>query len=208
MRPGLEIMAAAALICLCVVLSVGQDAPSQAPSAPEIQKAPEAPDAAPAVQGSPATPEDRSSEVKPGNGNDASKTEAKPDDKTSDKPKPHGKPRARHPATAMSSPSTTEPRKVVVRRGGASEPTAQIVTGMTPQEASAQRQEAEKSLDAAEENLKRLLGRLLDSQQEETVSQVHNYIGRARSALKEGDISRGHTLAVKANLLADDLVKY
>jgi len=95
-----------------------------------------------------------------------------------------------------------------VRQGGAAEPSAQIVTGMTLQEAIAQRQDAEKSLDAADENLRRLLGRPLDAQQEETVSQIHNYMGRARSALREGDISRGHTLAVKANLLAEDLVKY
>jgi hypothetical protein len=30
----------------------------------------------------------------------------------------------------------------------------------------------------------------------------------ARSALKEGDISRGHTLALKASLLAQDLEKH
>jgi len=101
-----------------------------------------------------------------------------------------------------------KPRKVVVREGGASEPAAQIVTGMTVEEASSERREAEKFLDAAEENLKRVAGRTLDAQQQETTSQIHNYVERARLALKEGDISRGHTLALKANLLADDLVKH
>ena len=100
------------------------------------------------------------------------------------------------------------PRKVVVREGGASEPAAQIVTGMSVEEASSERRETEKFLDAAEENLKRVAGRTLDAQQQETISQIHNYLEHARSALKEGDISRGHTLALKANLLADDLVKH
>jgi hypothetical protein len=101
-----------------------------------------------------------------------------------------------------------KPLKVVVRKGGAKEPEAQIVTGMTPEEASTERQEAEKLLSSADENLRRILGRTLDPQQQEDFSQVHNYVGRARAALKEGDISRGHTLAMKANLLAQDLVQH
>src|ERR1035441_5013634 len=44
----------------------------------------------------------------------------------------------------------------------------------------------------------------VDAPRQETVSQIHNYMQGARAALKEGDISRGHTLALKANLLADD----
>jgi len=79
---------------------------------------------------------------------------------------------------------------------------------MTAQEASSRRQDTEKLLSAADENLKRLLGRPLSPQQQETISQIHNYVEHARSALSEGDISRGHTLALKANLLADDLVKH
>ena len=101
-----------------------------------------------------------------------------------------------------------KPRKIVVREGGADEPATQIVTGMTVQEASNERREAEKFLDAADENLKRVTGRALDAQRQETISQIHNYVERARLALKEGDTSRGHTLALKANLLADDLVKH
>jgi hypothetical protein len=82
------------------------------------------------------------------------------------------------------------------------------VTGMTPEEASRERQEAEKFLSSADENLRRILGRTLDAQQQEDVSQIRNYQGHARAALKEGDISRGHTLATKANLLAEDLVQH
>ncbi len=114
-----------------------------------------------------------------------------------------------NPAPAPMVPALQKaPRKIVVRQGGASEPATHIAPGMTVAEASSERQEAEKLLSAAEEDLRRVLGRVLDAQQEETVSQIHNYVGRARAALKEGDTSRGHTLAMKANLLADDLVKH
>jgi len=116
------------------------------------------------------------------------------------------------PASETAAPEVVTPRKaprkIVVREGGASEPEAQIVTGMSAEEASRERLEAQKFIDAADENLKRLLGRILDAQQQESVSQIHNYVAHARSALKEGDISRGHTLALKASLLADDLVKH
>jgi len=101
-----------------------------------------------------------------------------------------------------------EPRKIVVREGGAIEPPAQIMPGLAPQEADQQRQHAVELLASAEGNLKQLAGRTLDSRQQETVAQVHNYVEGARSALKDGDAQRAHTLALKAQLLADDLVKH
>ena len=125
--------------------------------------------------------------------------EAKPT--TAKKAAKRSKPRA------DSTPSNG-PRKIVVRKGGASEPASQIVASMSAEEATARRQETEKLMSAADEDLKRLLGRTLDAQQQETVSQIHNYLGRARSALDQGDVWRGSMLATKANLLADDLLKH
>jgi len=95
----------------------------------------------------------------------------------------------------------------VVREGGASEPTAQIIPGMTPAEAARQRQKTEQWLGSADRELKQLEGRELDAQGQETVGQIRNYIAGARSALGEGDVRRASTLAEKAYLLADDLVK-
>jgi hypothetical protein len=103
---------------------------------------------------------------------------------------------------------TGGPRKVVVREGGATEPPAQIVPGLTPQESDRQRQHAVQLLASTEWNLKQLAGRALDSQQQETVAQIHNYVDSARSALNDGDTQRANTLALKARLLADDLVKH
>lgn len=101
-----------------------------------------------------------------------------------------------------------EPRKRVVREGGTIEPPAKIVPGLAPQEAGQQRQNTEHLLSLAEENLKRLAGGTLDAPRQETVAQIHHYLEGARSALNDGDTQRAHTLALKAHLLADDLLKH
>jgi len=100
------------------------------------------------------------------------------------------------------------PHKIVVREGGASEPAAQIAPGMTPAEATRQRHNAEELLGATDEKLKQLTGRTLDAKQQETVGQIRNYMDGARSALKEGDVRRANTLAQKAHLLSEDLLKH
>jgi hypothetical protein len=98
-----------------------------------------------------------------------------------------------------------QPRKIVIREGGAIEPPAQIVPGMTAQEANQARQNAVELLVSTQENLKRLAGRTLDARQQDTVAQINNYADGARSALQDGDTQRAHTLALKAHLLAEDL---
>ena len=100
------------------------------------------------------------------------------------------------------------PRKVVVREGGAREPAEQIVPGMTPAEAVQQRQNAEQWLTSTDGQLKQLAERSLNPQQQETVGQIRNYMEGARRALREGDVRRASTLAEKAHLLSDDLVKH
>jgi hypothetical protein len=100
------------------------------------------------------------------------------------------------------------PRRIVVREGGATEPAEQIVPGMAPVEATRQRQNAEQWLVSTGDRLKQLAERTLDARQQETVGQIHNYMDGARTALKEGDVRRASTLAQKAHLLAEDLVKH
>jgi len=100
------------------------------------------------------------------------------------------------------------PRKIVVREGGAIEPPAQIAPGMTLAEATRQRQNAERLLNSTDDRLKQLAERTLDARQQETVGQIRNYMDGAHSALKEGDVRRASTLAEKAHLLAEDLVKH
>jgi hypothetical protein len=101
-----------------------------------------------------------------------------------------------------------EPRKIVIHRGGASEPIAQILPGMTEEEASHQREAAEQLMASTESNLTQLTGRTLNPNQQEMVVQIRHYVDGARSALKESDTQRAHTLALKAYLLSDDMAKH
>jgi hypothetical protein len=118
------------------------------------------------------------------------------------------KPNQRSSRRLVAPPPAGTSKKIVVRHGGADEPTAQIVTGMTADEADRQRREAELLLSTTDEKLKEIAPRARDSQQQETVSQIHNYLEGSRSALKQGDVSRAHTLALKAGLLAEDLASH
>jgi hypothetical protein len=79
---------------------------------------------------------------------------------------------------------------------------------MTPAEALRQRQNAEQWLGSTDLQLKQLAGRNLNPQQQETLGQIRNYMEGARGALQEGDVRRASTLAEKAHLLADDLLKH
>jgi hypothetical protein len=120
----------------------------------------------------------------------------------------NGKRRKRPSTSATGLKPGDPPRKIVVREGGAKEPSAQIEPDITPAEAKRERQNAEQLLESSDGQLKQLASRTLNAQQQETVEQIHNYMDGARSALKEGDVRRAGTLAEKAHLLADDLVKH
>ncbi len=145
-----------------------------------------------------------------------SKPEETPPAKEAEKPSPPTSPGSRSATgvgthrTRAHKPSTAaaagEPRKIVVHQGGASEPIAQIVPGITQEEASHQRESAERLLASAESHLKQIAARSLTQTQQEMVIQIRQYMDGARSALKENDTQRAHTLAQKAYLLSDDLV--
>jgi len=96
----------------------------------------------------------------------------------------------------------------VVRHGSTPEPTAQLAPGMTPDQALRHRQATEQLLTSTETNLQQLSRRILNQNQLDTVSQIRNYVSGSRSALQDGDLLRARTLAFKANLLADDLLKH
>jgi hypothetical protein len=162
----------------------------------------------------PAPPSSENAQTDAGNsGTAGNEKKARDDEKKNNVDKHHTKKRAsarhtRRKARVASRAADGEPRKVVVLQGGAAEPSAQIVPGLLPGEAAKQRQTAEEMLVSSEDRLKQLAGRSLDGTRQETVAQIRNYMEKARSALQEGDTQRGHTLALKAYLLADDLVKH
>ena len=195
-------------MCLGCLTSVAQqDTPSPANSSVQTSQS------APAQDESQSTPDQSQTQNSDGL---KSQTETKTQTQTKPAKKQQGKAGSavtnpsRHAApkrTAVPAPPVI-PKKIVVRQGGAEEPTAQIVTGMTAEESDRQRREAELLLSTTDEKLKEIAPRPLDAQQEETVSQIHSYMEGSRSALKQGDVSRAHTLALKAGLLADDLAKH
>ena len=115
-------------------------------------------------------------------------------------PKPH-----HHRHTQSPNSGTT---KKVVREGGTTETESQISPSMTLEEASHQRQTTSQLLASTDLNLRRLSARPLDLSQQATVGQINAFMQQAKKAVSDGDVQRGHNLALKALLLSDDLVKH
>ena len=62
-------------------------------------------------------------------------------------------------------------------------------------------------LATTEESLKKIEALPLDSAQQETVKQIRQYMAQARASMAAGDVDLAHNVAVKAHLLADELLK-
>ena len=112
----------------------------------------------------------------------------------------------RHRKTTGATSAT--PDKKVVRNGGTVDPAVQLTPGMSPEQASSQRQSTTELLAATDANLKQISSRSLDSSQQDSISQIRKYMEQAKTAEKAGDLQRAHNLASKAVLLSDDLVKH
>jgi len=95
------------------------------------------------------------------------------------------------------------PEKIVVRKGGAAEQSIQLAGG---DQESQKKKEANELLGSTEENLKKISSIQLSPEQQDTVSQIKQFVNQSRDALAAGDLERGHTLAWKAQLLSEDLV--
>ena len=61
-------------------------------------------------------------------------------------------------------------------------------------------------LAISDSNLKKISGRQLNANQQDTVKQIKSYMEQAKAAANDGDVERAHNLAVKANLLSAELV--
>jgi hypothetical protein len=99
------------------------------------------------------------------------------------------------------------PAKVVIRNGGASEPSIQLTGGAGGNQAKHQRSTTEQLLGATEDNLKKMAGRQLTASQQEVVNQIHQFMDQSKAAVAAGDTERGRNLALKARLLSDELLK-
>lgn len=105
---------------------------------------------------------------------------------------------------AASRPCT--PQKKIVRNGGSKEPKIELLGGTQAEHASNERSTAELT-SATEANLKQIAGRELSSNQQSTVAQIKQFMEQSKKADAAGDPDRAHSLAMKARLLSDELVK-
>ena len=73
------------------------------------------------------------------------------------------------------------------------------------QQAAQQSENTKQLLAASDANLKKISGRTLSANQQDTVKQIKSYMDQAKESLTDGDVQRAYNLAVKANLLSAEL---
>jgi hypothetical protein len=83
---------------------------------------------------------------------------------------------------------------------------AQITAAVPPAAAQSQTQSTEQLLHSSEAKLAGL-GRALSSSEKAMVQQARSYIDQSSEAMRAGDVERAYNLAMKANLLANELAK-
>jgi outer membrane biosynthesis protein TonB len=77
----------------------------------------------------------------------------------------------------------------------------------SPAEEAAYRRRTSAAITAAEKNLLRVYGRSLNATQNDMVEKVRGFLAQSREAVQAGDWYRAQTLAGKAEVLSDELVK-
>ena len=106
--------------------------------------------------------------------------------------------------TANAMPKNCPPEKIVVQHGGTNESSIQLAGG---DQETQKRNETNQMLGSTDANLKKISAIQLSADQQDTVSQIKQFVAESKTALAAGDLERSHTLAWKAQLLSEDLVK-
>jgi hypothetical protein len=171
-------------------------------SAPAAQNPPNAPTPA-ATQSSPTTPAPaKASATKPAK---KKKPAVNCDSAPASEPAPTSSTGTGDAAAAQTTapPTNCPPTKKIVRQGGTSEPSIQLAgTGPESQQADS----INHMLASTDDNLKKLAGQTVSSNQQDTVNQIHQFQDQSRMAIKTGDFDRARTLAWKAQTLSQELV--
>lgn len=193
----------------------------QTPTAPAAETAPSQPQDSPPAQ-NPSTTSPPPTSAAPG----AAVPVQSPSDKTTPRKKPRHKKRVLPPncgsaTTSTADPATGEspakpatsgapkncpPSKVIVQQGGTADSSIQL-GGSASGTTSHQRDTANQMLAATEANLKKIAGQQLSSNQKEMVTQIRQFMEQSKAAVGDGDPDRARTLAWKAQLLSEELVK-
>ena len=113
------------------------------------------------------------------------------------------------PSSGTNEKPTTEaknnpPPRVIIQDGGTNSTTSQVSSGQ--KENNGNQPTTEQLLKTAEDNLRNLKRDLSDNEKS-TKNQILDYIAQSRKATEDADPIRAHTLALKARLLSDELVK-
>jgi hypothetical protein len=111
------------------------------------------------------------------------------------------------PPASGTPPKSCPPSKIIVRQGGASDSSIQLAGGPSGGGRSQQMNATTQLLGITEDNLKKLDGQQLDTHQQDSVTQIREYVEQSKKSLALGDPERAHTLAWKAEVLSEDLVK-
>jgi hypothetical protein len=82
-----------------------------------------------------------------------------------------------------------------------------LAGGTASDQTAHQRDTANQMLESAEANLKKIAGRQLTSNQQDMVNQIRQFMGQSKTSSEAGDLERARTLAWKAKLLSEELVK-
>jgi hypothetical protein len=105
-------------------------------------------------------------------------------------------------------PAPTSADKVVIGEGSKPDPAAPppLVADEAHNQAAQQRWNTNQLLGAAEYNINNI-HRTLSTDEQAIVQHIRGFIEQSRQALKDGDTERAHTLAIKAHLMSDELIK-
>lgn len=104
-------------------------------------------------------------------------------------------------------PQSCPPPKIIVRQGGTTEPSIQLAGGPSVDAAAQKRDAITQLLGTTDQNLKKASERQLTSVQQDTVTQTRQFMEQSKQAMADGDLDRARTLAWKAEVLSEDLVK-
>jgi outer membrane biosynthesis protein TonB len=119
------------------------------------------------------------------------------------KPKPH-KPVARKPTT----PEPLKPEPVQAEQPKPAEPSASVQISADVPNAAVQ-SETQKTVQLLRDSEAKLasLARSLNESEQAMQRQARDYIAQSNQAVRSGDYERAYNLAMKANLLANELAK-
>ncbi|HEY1657263.1 MAG TPA: hypothetical protein VGG14_02880 [Candidatus Sulfotelmatobacter sp.] len=92
-----------------------------------------------------------------------------------------------------------------MKNGGADESPVELKGDTPPAKASNDLLSTEQLHLVTEGNLKKIAGRQLTADQQEMLNQIKQFMDQSKAAVADGDLERGHNLAMKARLLSDEL---